>query len=72
MMDIITGKTRPDSGRVWFGQNIDLLRLNEPQIAQAGRSKMKKGTSAPKRTPISINARLSSARPSSSLRNNFV
>ncbi len=36
MMDIITGKTRPDSGRVWFGQNIDLLRLNEPQIAQAG------------------------------------
>jgi urea transport system ATP-binding protein len=36
MMDIITGKTRPDTGRVWFGQNIDLLRLNEPQIAQAG------------------------------------
>jgi urea transport system ATP-binding protein len=36
MMDIITGKTRPDSGRVWFGQNIDLLRLNEPQIAQTG------------------------------------
>jgi len=36
MMDIITGKTRPDSGQVWFGQTIDLLRLNEPQIAQAG------------------------------------
>ncbi len=36
MMDIITGKTRPDSGRVWFGQNIDLLRLNEPQIVHAG------------------------------------
>jgi len=36
MMDIITGKTRPDSGQVWFGQNIDLLRLNEPQIARAG------------------------------------
>jgi urea transport system ATP-binding protein len=36
MMDIITGKTRPDTGRVWFGQNIDLLRLNEPRIAQAG------------------------------------
>ena len=36
MMDIITGKTRPDSGKVFFGSNIDLLRLSEPQIAQAG------------------------------------
>jgi urea transport system ATP-binding protein len=36
MMDVITGKTRPDDGSVWFGRNIDLLRLSEPQIAQAG------------------------------------
>lgn len=36
MMDIITGKTRPDSGTAFFGQNIDLTRLTEPQIAQAG------------------------------------
>ena len=36
MMDCITGKTRPDSGTVFFGSNIDLLRLTEPQIAQAG------------------------------------
>ena len=36
MMDCITGKTRPDSGRVFFGSTIDLLRLSEPQIAQAG------------------------------------
>ena len=36
MMDCITGKTRPDSGKVYFGSNIDLLRLTEPQIAQAG------------------------------------
>jgi len=36
MMDVITGKTRPDSGQVWFGDRIDLLRLTEPQIAQAG------------------------------------
>jgi urea transport system ATP-binding protein len=36
MMDCITGKTRPDSGTVYFGSNIDLLRLTEPQIAQAG------------------------------------
>ncbi len=36
MMDIITGKTRPDSGSAWFGQNINLLQLSEPEIAQAG------------------------------------
>ena len=36
MMDIITGKTRPDSGQVFFGSTIDLLRYNEPEIAQLG------------------------------------
>jgi urea transport system ATP-binding protein len=36
MMDCITGKTRPDSGRISFGSTIDLLRLTEPAIAQAG------------------------------------
>jgi urea transport system ATP-binding protein len=36
MMDVITGKTRPDSGSAWFGQTIDLLGLTEPEIAQAG------------------------------------
>ena len=36
MMDVITGKTRPDQGTVFFGQTIDLLQLDEPAIAQAG------------------------------------
>jgi len=36
MMDIITGKTRPDEGRVYFGSTIDLLRYKEPEIAQLG------------------------------------
>ena len=36
MMDIITGKTRPDSGKVFFGSTIDLLRYTEPEIAQLG------------------------------------
>ncbi len=36
LMDIITGKTVPDTGSVYFGQNIDLLRFNEPEIAQIG------------------------------------
>ncbi len=36
MMDIITGKTRPDSGTVYFGSTINLLRHTEAQIAQLG------------------------------------
>ena len=36
MMDVITGKTRPDSGTAFFGQTIDLLKLDEPAIAEAG------------------------------------
>ena len=30
MMDVITGKTRPDEGTAFFGQTIDLTRLSEP------------------------------------------
>jgi urea transport system ATP-binding protein len=36
MMDVITGKTRPDAGKAWFGSTIDLLRLRENEIAEAG------------------------------------
>ncbi len=36
MMDVITGKTRPDSGKAFFGQTIDLTRLTEPEIAHVG------------------------------------
>jgi urea transport system ATP-binding protein len=36
MMDVITGKTRPDAGSAWFGPTIDLLTLTEPEIAEAG------------------------------------
>ena len=36
MMDIITGKTRPSAGTVFFGSTINLLRYTEPEIAQMG------------------------------------
>jgi urea transport system ATP-binding protein len=36
MMDVITGKTRPDSGSAFFGQDVDLRRLSEAEIAHAG------------------------------------
>ncbi len=36
MMDVITGKTRPDSGTAWFGDLIDLLTLSEAEIVAVG------------------------------------
>ena len=36
MMDCITGKTRPDSGKVFYGQTMDLTRMSEYEIAQVG------------------------------------
>ena len=36
MMDVITGRTRPDRGRVFLGQTLDLTRMDEPSIARAG------------------------------------
>jgi urea transport system ATP-binding protein len=36
MMDIITGKTRPDSGQVLFKNNIDLTEYDEAEIANLG------------------------------------
>jgi urea transport system ATP-binding protein len=36
MMDVITGKTRPDEGRVVFGKDTDLTRMDEPAIAALG------------------------------------
>jgi len=36
MMDVITGKTRPDEGTAYFGQVMDLTRMTEYEIATAG------------------------------------
>ena len=36
MMDVVTGKTKPDEGHVVFGEAVDLLSLDEPTIAQIG------------------------------------
>ena len=36
MMDVVTGKTRPDNGDVYFEGNYDLSTLDETQIAMLG------------------------------------
>ena len=36
MMDIVTGKTRPDAGEVYFNGDVDLTRHDEADIAMMG------------------------------------
>jgi urea transport system ATP-binding protein len=36
MMDVITGKTRPQQGEVYFDGSYDLTRLDETEIAELG------------------------------------
>jgi urea transport system ATP-binding protein len=36
MMDVVTGKTRPDTGEVMFNGTYDLTRLDETEIAELG------------------------------------
>jgi urea transport system ATP-binding protein len=36
MMDVVTGKTRPDEGDVYFDGSFDLVRLDETEIAELG------------------------------------
>src|SRR5437773_6892974 len=36
MMDVVTGKTRPDEGDVIFGGSFDLTRIDETEIALLG------------------------------------
>src|SRR6185437_5909288 len=36
MIDVVTGKTRPDSGAVFFAGTADLSRLDEVEIANLG------------------------------------
>lgn len=36
MMDVVTGKTRPDDGEIMFDGVHDLTRLDEPEIAELG------------------------------------
>lgn len=36
MMDVVTGKTRPDEGQIFFRGDTDLTRMDEANIANLG------------------------------------
>ena len=53
MMDVITGKTRPDTGTCFFGQTLDLTHMSETEIATAGIGrKFQKPTVFPEHTAL--------------------
>jgi urea transport system ATP-binding protein len=58
MMDVVTGKTRPDSGSAFFGQ-FNLLDLSEPEIAQAGIGRKFQKPTVFERLTVSENLELS-------------
>ena len=36
MMDVVTGKTKPDLGQVVFGEGVDLLQMDSQMTPQIG------------------------------------
>ena len=67
MMDIITGKTRPDEGTVRFGDfGTDLTKMSESAIAQAGIGRKFQRPTVFERQTVHENLRLALKNPRSS------
>jgi len=58
MMDVVTGKTRPDAGLAYFGDNINLLELSEPEIAEAGIGRKFQKPTVFEHLPVLVNLEL--------------
>jgi urea transport system ATP-binding protein len=58
MMDVVTGKTRPDAGRAFFDRGTDLLTLTEPEIAIAGIGRKFQKPTVFEKLPVRVNLEL--------------
>jgi urea transport system ATP-binding protein len=58
MMDVVTGKTRPDAGTAFFDHNTDLLTLSEPEIAMAGIGRKFQKPTVFEQLPVFVNLEL--------------
>ena len=58
MMDVITGKTRPDAGQVFFDRGVDLLTMSEPEIAIAGIGRKFQKPTVFEHLPVFVNLEL--------------
>jgi len=58
MMDVVTGKTRPDSGSALFDRHTDLLALSEPEIVKAGIGRKFQKPTVFEQLPVLVNLEL--------------
>lgn len=58
MMDVVTGKTRPDEGQAFFDHETDLLTMSEPEIAMAGIGRKFQKPTVFELQPVSANLEL--------------
>jgi len=58
MMDVVTGKTRPDAGSAFFDRNLDLLSLSEAEIVQAGIGRKFQKPTVFEQLPVLVNLEL--------------
>jgi urea transport system ATP-binding protein len=58
MMDVVTGKTRPDEGGAFFDRTTDLLKLSEPEIAIAGIGRKFQKPTVFEKMPVLVNLEL--------------
>lgn len=58
MMDVVTGKTRPDKGQIFFDRGIDLCSMSEPEIATAGIGRKFQKPTVFEQLPVLVNLEL--------------
>jgi len=58
MMDVVTGKTRPDAGEAFFDRNVNLLALSETEIAMAGIGRKFQKPTVFEQLPVLVNLEL--------------
>jgi len=58
MMDVVTGKTRPDAGQAFFDRNVDLLTMSEAEIVEAGIGRKFQKPTVFEQLPVLVNLEL--------------
>ena len=58
MMDVVTGKTRPDAGQAYFDRQFDLLKMSETDIVKAGIGRKFQKPTVFEQLPVLVNLEL--------------
>lgn len=63
LMDVVTGKTRPDAGSALFDRDLDLLKMDEAEIAMAGIGRKFQKPTVFDELPVFVNLELALSGP---------